>query len=190
MRNEDQRVREQLASDGSLFDGYHPVMEQVHLRNAARLEAIVAEHGWPGKSMVGDDGASAAWMILQHAISRPDLQRKGLEWVHEAAARGEIEQALVAMLEDRIRVFEGRQQLYGTQFDWDETGQMSPEPIEDPENVNERRRAVGLNPIEERTREMREWVAKSNEICPVDWKKRRAEMAEWAERVGWRKSRP
>jgi hypothetical protein len=30
MAQEDSRVRSELATDGSLFDGYHPTMQEVH----------------------------------------------------------------------------------------------------------------------------------------------------------------
>ena len=53
----------------------------------------------------------------------------------------------VAMLEDRIRTFEGRPQRYGTQFDWDEHGHLSLLPLEDPAGVDARRRAIGLGPL-------------------------------------------
>ena len=59
MEADDDRVRAQLAADGSLFAGYHPDMEAVHRRNAGRLRAIVAEVGWPGRSVVGEEAAHA-----------------------------------------------------------------------------------------------------------------------------------
>ncbi|MBC8069469.1 MAG: hypothetical protein IAG13_14125, partial [Deltaproteobacteria bacterium] len=46
----DDTVRERLARDGSLFDGYHPEMEAVHRTNAAWLAELVARAGWPGRS--------------------------------------------------------------------------------------------------------------------------------------------
>ena len=49
LADEDQRVRAELLADGTLFDGYNPRMEDVHVRNAARLEAVIDEHGWPGR---------------------------------------------------------------------------------------------------------------------------------------------
>src|SRR5688500_12493537 len=73
LREEDMRVREQLSADGSLFEGYHPHMEAVHRHNAARLREIIGEYGWPGASLVGTDGAEAAWLIVQHAISEPEF---------------------------------------------------------------------------------------------------------------------
>jgi hypothetical protein len=62
MAAKDLRVREQLASDGSLFEGYHPRMREVHERNAERLSAILNEHGWPVRSLVGEEAAQAAWL--------------------------------------------------------------------------------------------------------------------------------
>src|SRR5438270_2438863 len=118
MAEEDRRVRAELAADGSLFEGYHPTMQAVHDRNAARLTDIIAEHGWPGRSLVDEDGARAAWLILQHAIGHPALQRRGLVLLQEAVAQGEVPALEAAMLEDRVAFFEGRPQRYGTQYDW------------------------------------------------------------------------
>jgi len=184
---EDGATREELASDGSLFGGYHPRMEAVHKRNSARLAEIFNERGWPGLSLAGADGEDAAWLIVQHSISAPAFQRRGLELLKDASARGEAPPWQVAYLEDRIRALEGRPQLYGTQYDWDDKGEMSPHPpIEDAENVNERRRAVGLGTLEASLRGMRAGVAASTEKPPADLTKRRKEEADWARSVGWR----
>jgi len=179
---EDQRVRERLARDGSLFAGYHPEMAAVHRRNAARLRVILVEGGWPGRSRVGDDGASAAWLVVQHAIGEPDLLRACLPVLQDAAARGDADPAEVAMLEDRIRVSEGRAQRYGTQFDWNDEGTaMVPMVgVEDPDGVDDRRRAVGLPPMRWRRE------PPPDEPPPADPRARRAEFLAWAHRVGWR----
>lgn len=181
---EDLRVREELVRDGSLFAGYHPRMEEVHRRNAARLRAIIAAHGWPGRSLVGDDGAEAAWRIAQHAIGEPEFFRRAYELLQHAADAGEAPAWQAACLLDRIRTYEGKPQVYGTQFDWDEHGRMSPLPIEDPGRVNELRCAVGLPTIEETTARHRAELR--NEPPPADCKKRQEEMAAWARRTGWR----
>jgi hypothetical protein len=68
---------------------------------------------------------AAAWQIVQHAIGDPEFQRRSLELVRGAARRGDADPLQVAMLDDRILFFEGRLQLYGTQFDWDANGQTS-----------------------------------------------------------------
>jgi hypothetical protein len=186
MAADDLRRREELASDGSLFEGYHPRMREVHERNASRLLAILEEHGWPGRSLVGEDAAEAAWIILQHAIGNPALQRRGLALLREAAAAGEVPMVQVAMLDDRIRTLEGRGQRYGTQFDWDEQGQIGPLPIEDEENVDARRREIGLIPLAEEIRRRRQAITQTGERPPQDWNARRRDMEQWLRSTGWR----
>jgi hypothetical protein len=186
MAQEDQRVRADLAADGSLSDGYHPTMQAVHDKNAARLTEIIEQYGWPGRWLVGEEGARAAWLVLQHAIAHPDLQRRGLVLLQQAVAEGEVPAAEAAMLEDRIAFLEGRPQRYGTQYDWNEGGQLGPWTIEDEANVDERRREVGLPPLAENTRRIRGGLARDGETPPRDWAERQRRAEEWARSVGWR----
>lgn len=187
MRAEDFRVREELAATGELFAGYNPAMEAVHLKNAARLEELIAEHGWLGESLVGEDGAEAAWIIAQHAISRPDLQRKFLLILKRKAEKGEVPAWQFAYLEDRILSLEGKPQIYGTQFDWNEQGEMSPLPIFEPKKIDERRASVGLTaPYSEILEKNREHAKKSNEKPPADYNERQRDFIEWARKTGWR----
>jgi hypothetical protein len=187
MVEEDLRVRADLAEDGSLFDGYHPRMRAVHEAHAARLGTILDQRGWPTEPRVGRDGAEAAWLIVQHAIGRPALQRAALAALGQAAARGEVPALQPAMLEDRIRTLEGRPQRYGTQFDWDESGELSPLPVEDPDGLTERRRAVGLGPLGEAVQAQRDAAVREGERPPDDWHARRRRMEEWLREVGWRR---
>jgi hypothetical protein len=186
MAAEDQRVRAELAADGSLFDGYHPRMQAVHDKNAARLAEIIEQYGWPGRSSVGDEAAHAAWLVLLHAIAHPDLQRRGLVLLRAAAARGDVACVEVAMLEDLIAFFEGRPQRYGTQFDWNENGELVPWVIEDEEEMDARSRSVGLPPLAENIRRIQEGAARDGNKPPRDWKEQHRRFVEWARSVGWR----
>src|SRR5690349_8107826 len=114
MDAEDQRVRQELLDQGALGDGYNPRMESVHQRNTARLKEIIAQHGWPGRMLVGEDGAFAAWRIAQHAIGDPPFQRLCLRLLDEAAAYGDVSPQHPAYLLDRIRMYEAKPQIYGT----------------------------------------------------------------------------
>jgi hypothetical protein len=183
MVEEDQRVRAQLAATGELFGGYAPKMAEVHRRNAQELESVVKKFGWPGKSVVGEEASNAAWLILQHAIGNPKLQRRCLTILREAVAQGQAEPAHAAYLEDRICFFERRPQRYGTQFDWNENGQMSPWLLEDPNKVDEFRRSVGLPPLVDRIEQARK--GENEKPKPVELKKRQEEMEAWAKSVGW-----
>jgi hypothetical protein len=182
LASEDAEVRERLAADGSLFDGYNSLMAIVHRRNGDQLAAIVDAFGWPGYDLVGEDGADAAWLICKHAIAQPELQRRMLPLVRDAVANGDAAPWHAATLEDGIRFYEGRPQVYGTMWDWDAAGHLQPWTIDDPEGVDERRAAVGLPPLEEQARE----VAAADEFPPADPEARLREAANWARSVGWR----
>lgn len=158
-------------------------MEAVHKSNAARLTTIIEQHGWPGESLVGENGARAAWLIAQHAIGNPPFMRQCLSLLKQAASENEVPQWHAAMLEDRIRMYEGRPQVYGTQFQPDKNGEFTPYTIENPESVNDRRRAVGLNTLEERMVEMREQSAQEKVPLPPSWE---AEYERRLHSVGWR----
>jgi hypothetical protein len=186
MEKEDLGVREELLAKGVLGEGYRPEMRKVHERNAARLKFIVEEHGWPGRTLVGEDGSHAAWRIVQHAIGDPGLQRFCVKAIEESVAIGEAPAAQLAFLVDRIRYFEGKPQIYGTQFHWDQSGRLSPWPIEDAEAVDERRRKVGLNTIAQRTLEMREQARRENEAPAKNRAERDLNYVRWLRAVGWR----
>jgi len=187
MAAEDQRVREELIREGTLFQGYHPRMRDVHERNAARLLAIVKQHGWPGYTLVGEKAAEAAWLVLQHASGNPALQRRCLEMLRDAVIAAEAQPAQVAMLEDRIRCNEGKGQYYGTQFDWDEAGLLSPLPLEDGANVDIRRREIGLPPLEDDILDRRAQAVREGEQAPQDRTARLQEKEAWLRATGWRK---
>lgn len=186
MAQQDLQLRNELAGDRSLFNGYHPKMKALHDKNAARLAAIVDEFGWPGKSKVGSDAAHAAWLILQHAIAHPQLQRKCFPLLVEQVEASEMDPVELAMLEDRIRCFEGKTQRFGTQFDWDEQGYMSPLPTDDAILVEERRKKIGLAPLAEAVVAKRKEVEQSGELPPVDYKQYVVEKNEWLKANGWR----
>lgn len=181
----DLSMRTHLAATGALFDGYHPEMEAVHVENAALLDRAFDAIGWPGRSKLGDDGARAAFLVLQHAISRPDVQRRGLALMLDAIAAGDANALDAAYLSDRIAVFEGRPQIFGTQFDW-AGGLLSPAPVEHPEGLDERRASVGLPPIAEAIAASRAFAAAEGHGPPADADARRAASEAWARRVGWR----
>jgi ribosomal protein S27E len=121
--------------------------------NLAWLRNVVADVGWPGRSMVGEDGAHAAWLLAQHADRDPAFQRKCLECMTEAADRGEASRAELAYLTDRVLLAEGRPQEYGTQMTARKEGWV-PRRLRDPQHVDERRAAMSLGPLSEYIAEM------------------------------------
>jgi len=185
MVEEEIHLQTELASDGSPYEGYPQKIRELHLSQANELERIVEAHGWPKFSLVGKEGAEAAWLILQHSISRPDFMKRCFPVFESAVQENEAAIKHLSCLIDGIRYFSREPQVYGNYFDWNEKDQFCPWVIEDPENVNERRMKVGLNTLEERIKEMEEEMRSDNLSPPKDYLERQSEMLEFLREVGW-----
>jgi hypothetical protein len=184
MYAEDMRVRDELVESGELGGAYVPRMEAVHVRNAARLRELIAQYGWPAVDIAGDDGAEAAWLIVQHAIGEPDFQRAALLLLNACTAQGRAPAWHAAYLEDRVAMYEGRPQRFGSQwFDDPRDGRARPWKLADPEHVNELRASVGLNPLHP--------IPQPGPDLPADQQKANAEnqrwWQEWLASKGWAK---
>ena len=128
----------------------------VDAENLPWLKGVVAAHGWPGKSLVGDNGAHAAWLLAQHADADPAFQRQCLDLLAAAVEAGEATVIELAYLTDRLLLHEGQPQVYGTQMTRDASGRMVPCELRDPDGLDERRAAVGLEPFAEYARHFNE----------------------------------
>jgi hypothetical protein len=181
MRAEDLRIREELLKNGELGKGYAPRMEAVHRRNASRLREIVAEHGWPDCEQVGTDGATAAWFIAQHAIGEPGFQRQALTWIQAKVRHGALPPAHEAYLFDRIAMYEGRPQRYGTQSLPYPDGQYRRWRTENPEKLNERRVAIGMPPLGDDPIE-----AEPTADALAQYHEWLHDYENWLQRTGWR----
>ena len=185
LRETDFALREQLVQSGQLSNGYHDAMKELHNRNAKALETIIDEIGYPTIDKVGKDASEAAWFVIQHSIGQPAFMKKCMKLLEEAVNTGKAGKRNFAYLSDRIAVFEAKPQLYGTQFDWDDNGLLSPNEYDNLENVNQRRASIGLNTLEEQIEVMRMRARNENQSAPADIASRRAEAEQWKKSVGW-----
>jgi hypothetical protein len=119
---------------------------QVDAENLPWLKKVITQTGWPGRSIVGDDGANAAWLLAQHADSDPAFQRQCLDLLTVAADQGEATKAQVAYLTDRVLLAEGKPQEFGTQATG-RNGQWVPCDLRDPGHVDQRRAAMSLGSL-------------------------------------------
>lgn len=108
--------------------------------NLNYVEKLFNTVGYPGKSMVGEPTNTAAWFVLQHSNKIGNY----LPLVKKAGKEGEIPMKLVAMMEDRYLMDEGKPQIYGTQGRMEPDGEKFIWPIENPESVNQRRKDAGF----------------------------------------------
>ena len=133
-------------SSGQAGTGIAAQLRRVDESNTRWLGQLLSARGWPGRTLVGEDGAQAAWLLAQHADHDPVLQRTFLDALRAAVTQGEASGVHLAYLEDRVRVHAGQPQLYGTQFTV--TGaEFGPCPIEDPKRLDRRRADAGLEPF-------------------------------------------
>lgn len=116
-------------------------MVRTDATNLARVQAILAQYGYPGKSLVGAPTNEAAWYVIQHA---PDLIPQYLPMMKAAAEAGELPFSRYATMLDRQLMFEGKEQLYGTQARSDTHNTYFIWPIQQPAQVNQRRQQAGF----------------------------------------------
>lgn len=185
LKNADLALRDKLVKTGELGNGYNEEMSAIHNSNAAALQEIIAVIGYPSIAKVGKEASDAAWLVIQHAIEQPEFMKNCLNLLQKAVEQNEADPKNLAYLSDRIAVFEGKPQLYGTQFDWDKHGELSPNPSDDLVKVNERRQAIGLNSLEEQTEFIRANAKQENLLAPKDFEQRKKEVEDWKKRVGW-----
>ncbi len=185
MRDNDLKLRDRLLQLNALNDGYNLKMEALHIANSKHLETFIRTIGFPSIPRVGVEAAFAAHLIIQHSISRPDFMKYCVKILELEMLDADYLKRFHASLTDRIAYFEGRDQLYGTQFDWDEEGQLSPLKYDDINLVNERRKKIGLNTLEERIQEIREEAAQENSKSPSNPEQKAKQFNRWRKRVGW-----
>ena len=148
--------------------------------NTARLREIVAAHGWPGRSLVGEDGATAAWLLLQHTNSRvrtirsadgDEFCRSCVTLLRDAVAQGEAHPRHLAAVADSLRLADSEPPEFASlpeQYPVDRDGQAAIRQDVDLAAIDERRAAIGLRPLAADIARYRE-SGSVNEIGPDQW---------------------
>lgn len=185
LKDKDLAFRNELIQKGQLGEGYHEEMEKLHNNNATLLNDIIAVIGYPTIDKVGQEASEAAWLIIQHSIGQPSFMRKCAVLLKDAVDENRVDPKNLAFLTDRIAIFEGEPQLYGTQFDWNENGELMPNLFDNLIKVNQRRKAIGLNTLDEQIELIRHRAKSENQKPLKDFEQRKKEIEEWKRKVGW-----
>ncbi|MGW1976631.1 DUF6624 domain-containing protein [Streptomyces sp. NPDC001889] len=146
-QDRDQAVR--LTPEGDRTQGFYDRWGAVDQDNTGWLQDVIAEHGWPGRALVAEDGATAAWLLAQHADRMPEFQADCLDLLARAVTAGDADVRHAALLEDRVRIHQGLPQVFGTQLAGQDDGKLKPFPMIDPPGVGERRAAWGFEPLDD-----------------------------------------
>lgn len=114
-------------------------MTEIDRSNIKRVKRIIKQYGYPGAKLVGSPTNEAAWYVIQHS---EDIAQY-FPLIERAGKGKELPFDLVAMMQDRLLMGQGKQQLYGTQVRC-ENSECYVWPIANPAQVNQRRKQAGF----------------------------------------------
>lgn len=133
----------------NFFNGLSKLMNETDSSNLRRIEAIIAQYGYPGKALVGEKTNEAVFYVIQHSTKIDQY----LPLIEGAATKNELPFYLYAMMKDRSLMYNNKPQIWGSQAkgmgvpnkttgksDW----KFFIWPIEDAAHVNERRKKAGF----------------------------------------------
>lgn len=138
-------------SNESTIDSLVHEMQRADSMNLIEIQDILQIYGFPSKAIVGTNN-SVIWLVIQH--SDVEYQKTFYPMLRKAAEQGEISWDNIALLEDRINMFEGRPQKYGSQVVEDSAGERVIYTLLNRDSVDIWRSAVGLNPLDEYAKQM------------------------------------
>jgi hypothetical protein len=153
IHQEDQKYREEAQELEKKYGWeskkVQDVWEIIHVQdsiNLIKVEKILADYGWLGVDVVGQQGNSTLFLVIQH--SNTQTQVKYLPMLKEAVKNGKAKPSEPALMEDRVLLAQGEKQIYGSQLTMNsETNKWELEPMIDPDNADKRRSEVGLKPL-------------------------------------------
>lgn len=118
------------------------------IQNEEIVSNILDIYGWLGPKEVGQHASNALFLVIQH--SHIETQVKYLPLLQKAVKDKKAYITDVAMLEDRMAIYQGKKQKYGTQLPPHPiTGKRMFWPIEDLEKIDELRKQIGFPPMSE-----------------------------------------
>jgi hypothetical protein len=168
----DQGIREKLSSSqGDELGKLIFQMQKIDSANQVQVKSILNTYGWLPQSKVGEKAADAIFYVVQHADR--ELIRQYLPTLKKLAGQKEAKSTNAAMMEDRLLMYDGKKQIYGTQA----TSRLRTDgkgaiwPIQNPSKVNQLRKKAGFElTVEENAKRLNAFYD-PNEKLPQENKK-------------------
>lgn len=144
------RLRDSLMEiygvESELVKHQQAIYEQNHAINEEKVKTILDKYGWPTKEMAGERGNWTICNVIQHSDNEVRLQY--LPMMRHAVKDKKLEARFLVRAEDRIATERGDLQIYGGQMKYyPETKSFNLWPVFEPENIDKRRTAIGLDSI-------------------------------------------
>lgn len=153
----DQYVRNKITWP-IIDDRLAKILANIDASNTKDLKLILRMYGWLTISKFGKVTDNEAWLLVQHADHDPNFQASIAFILEQLVEIGETDPQNFAYLYDRVAGYFqhiGLKQRYGTQATIKD-GKIKLDPFEGTtEELNKRRKSIGLSPIEEYLKQLK-----------------------------------
>jgi hypothetical protein len=147
-RNQMDETAKKFGADSKEMKELMSKMEVADSLNLIKVSAVLDKYGWLSEKQIGYMANGALFMVIQHSGLR--VQEKYLPMMREAVKNGKANAGSLALLEDRIAMYKGQKQIFGSQLMRNyKSGEFYVMPLENPDSVDIRRAARGLPPMAE-----------------------------------------
>ncbi len=138
----DQKAIKDFKAGTLTLDGWKKINED----NLKCVRDLLCQGIFPFRDTFSEKAYNAFFLAVQHS-ENIDLMKQVADYIFKADVV-QVNKTHYAYLIDRIRIFEGKPQLYGTQFK-KEGNVVTFLDIEDPTNIDIRRAELGMESFEE-----------------------------------------
>jgi hypothetical protein len=138
--------------------------EETFVRHIPILKSIFKKYGYPTFEKVGQETSSRFFTLIQHSDADVSFQSEMLKILKKQVAKKQVKGSDYAFLYDRVQINSGKQQLYGTQVEYDENGNAYSKNLKDKKNANKSRAALGMETLESYLEMVTEFHKKQNRI--------------------------
>jgi len=143
---------DQFGDEQALFE-LDEQQQKMHVEHMTKLEEVMSSAGWISSKKYGKTACEQALAIMKNAPG--ERLEQHLDTVLKAAENGEANPSDAAYIHDKVLMYQGKKQLYGTQIAFNEKkGINDVYPIQDEANVDTRRAKVGLGPLADALKKM------------------------------------
>lgn len=133
----------------SVIDSLENDKKRIFEKNCKVCIEILDNYGYPNYDIVSEDTSNDYWLLIQHCDKNVKFQKKALKQLEKFSKIGKASLINMAYLRDRVNKNSNKPQIYGTQVFRNKDGNYEAYPIQNIENVDERRKNVGLEPLQE-----------------------------------------
>jgi hypothetical protein len=138
-------IEKQFGMNSNEIKAHWKKIQKTDKANLKVIRKIVDKRGWLGANVIGQEGNMTLFLVIQHSDLK--TQQKYLPMMRDAVQKGNAIGSELALLEDRVNIGIGQPQIYGSQIGRKEDGTYFVIALKDPDNVDNLRASVGLEPL-------------------------------------------